>query len=247
MDLLIIVIVGLVAGTFSGLIGGGASLFTTPALLLLGLPPHVSVGTTRLGSTGLMFGSLLRFYKSNTIVWSLVLPFVFLSAVASIVGAYLVIYTPASILEPIIALVLVVSAPLVLVNKSFGVKQNHDINPGFFAYLGVFLSKVLQAAFGTGIGLLVNYAYIHSFGLTFNQANAVKRISGVVMSLITLTIFFQNGIVALEEGLVLLVTMFVGGYLGSHYALKLGNLRVKYLFVGLVVIMGLMLIADNIV
>ena len=245
MEFLIVAAIGLSGGFLSGLIGGGAGLMMIPALLLVGLSPHTSIATTRFGSTGLMVGSLLRFLRSNQIVWRLILPFMLVNVPASFLGAYLVIIAPANVLETLIALVMIVVGPLVLLKRDFGVVEKIPPKPGVIAYSAVFVAKTLQASLGTGIGLLVNYVYIHWFGLTFNQANALKRTSGIVTAIISIAIFAYGGIINYQYGFVLLVTMFVGGYLGSHMALKAGNQWVKYLFVSVVVVMGIALLLEQ--
>ena len=48
LDLLLLVIVGFIAGVINTLAGGG-SLITLPVLIFMGLPPNVANGTNRIG------------------------------------------------------------------------------------------------------------------------------------------------------------------------------------------------------
>jgi uncharacterized membrane protein YfcA len=51
IPLIIVLGIGLIAGSYGTLVGGG-SLITIPTLILLGLPPHTAIGTNRLGVMG---------------------------------------------------------------------------------------------------------------------------------------------------------------------------------------------------
>ncbi len=59
--LIIIFIGGAGASAFGALIGG-ASLINIPLLIVLGLPPHVAIGTDRFGVMGIGWAGLFKFH-----------------------------------------------------------------------------------------------------------------------------------------------------------------------------------------
>jgi hypothetical protein len=63
-----------------------------------------------------------------------------------------------------------------------------------------------------------------------------------VLSISSLAIFAFSGIIDYRIGLVLLIGMAIGGYIGAHAALKKGDLWVKRLFVLFVIIFGVKLL-----
>ena len=64
--LLVLALVAFVAGFIDAVAGGGGML-TVPALLSLGLPPHIALGTNKLAATLLL---LLRHLRTTKNVYS---------------------------------------------------------------------------------------------------------------------------------------------------------------------------------
>ena len=62
------------------------------------------------------------------------------------------------------------------------------------------------------------------------------------LSVTSLIIFAQNGIIDYQVGLVLFVGMAIGGYAGAHYALKKGNEWVKRLLAAFAIISAVKLL-----
>ena len=60
-----IAIVGLVAGLFSGVSGGGGAILMIPAYIFSGLPPQIAVATSKMSGLGGDFGGLSVFIKSG--------------------------------------------------------------------------------------------------------------------------------------------------------------------------------------
>ncbi len=54
------------AGAFGPLIGG-PSIVTIPTLILLGLPPHVAIGTDRFGTIGVGMADWYGFHRKRLI------------------------------------------------------------------------------------------------------------------------------------------------------------------------------------
>ena len=78
---------------------------------------------------------------------------------------------------------------------------------------------------------MIFYILMFFFGFTINQSSATQKIPGLVATLTALTIFILHGLVNWHFGLVLFAGMVIGGYLGAHLALKMGNAWVKVVFV----------------
>ena len=83
----------------------GGGLISTPALLAIGLPPSVALGTNKLASS---FGSLtsaIKFIRSGKVVYML-LPNYLVLYLASACGAYIATMVPSQILKPLIIIAL---------------------------------------------------------------------------------------------------------------------------------------------
>ena len=103
--ILIIIAFGFLAAFIDAVVGGGG-LISTPALLAIGMPPSLALGTNKLASS---FGSLtsaIKFIRSGKVDLNIVLklfPFVFIFAAG---GASLATMLPAQILKPLIIIIL---------------------------------------------------------------------------------------------------------------------------------------------
>ena len=103
--ILIIIAFGFLAAFIDAVVGGGG-LISTPALLAIGMPPSLALGTNKLASS---FGSLtsaIKFIRSGKVDLNIVLklfPFVFIFAAG---GASLATMLPAQVLKPLIIIIL---------------------------------------------------------------------------------------------------------------------------------------------
>lgn len=103
--ILIIVLFGFLAAFIDSVVGGGG-LISTPALLAIGLPPAVALGTNKLASSFGTLTSTIKFVRSGNVDLKIVaklFPFVL---VASVGGAYLATMLPAQLLKPLIIVAL---------------------------------------------------------------------------------------------------------------------------------------------
>ncbi len=118
--LVILVLIGLVAGVFSGLIGIGGAIIIIPALIfILNLDQHTAQGTSlaiMLPPIGLL--AAFNYYKAG----ALNLNYAFIIAGAFFIGGYLgskfAIIIPVDVLRKIFALVLIAIAIRLLLIKS---------------------------------------------------------------------------------------------------------------------------------
>lgn len=103
--ILIIISLGFLAAFIDAVVGGGG-LISIPALLAIGMPPAVALGTNKLASA---FGSLtsaIRFIRSGKVDLAIVAKLFPLSFITSILGAIVAVYLPAELLKPIVIAIL---------------------------------------------------------------------------------------------------------------------------------------------
>ncbi len=240
MTELIIFFAGLASGLVSGFVGGGGGLFTLPILFLTGLPAHTAIATARLGSLGLSIGSLARFFRSNAIKWKMVIPLTLVSIPAAIIGAYWVISIPQAYIEKIVGVILVLSAFAILFKPKKKPESKQTI--GFVTYFTFFITRIAQAAFGSGIGLLVNVIYVKLMHMSMTEANATKRVPGFIVVIITLLIFGVEGLIDYQTGAILFAGTLIGSYTGAHVALSVDQKYVTFAFSAVAVIFGALLL-----
>ena len=116
---LIIILLGFLAAFIDAVVGGGG-LISIPALLAVGMPPAVALGTNKLASA---FGSLtsaFRFLRSGNVDLKIVgklFPFVFILAIC---GASVATFLPAELLKPLVIIILTLVMIYTLVKKDWG-------------------------------------------------------------------------------------------------------------------------------
>ncbi|MBY0110984.1 sulfite exporter TauE/SafE family protein [Patescibacteria group bacterium] len=232
-------VIGLVAAFFSSLMGGVAGMIAAPLLLMLGVPPYAAVATPKVGALGIALGSLLKFSKKGFVQWSLVPGLIVLAAIAGLVGAYTLLATPEYILENIVGVLLLLCVVLLWSKKDMGVisfaVSTVRKSIGYIIY---FFTETFRAGFGSGFGMLTGTVLTYFFGLTTLQSTATKRIPGVVVTGVALIVFLPAGVIDIPIGIALFFGSIVGSYLGTHYAIVLGNKWAKYLFTVFAVIMA---------
>ncbi|MFT4577097.1 MAG: putative membrane protein YfcA, partial [Polaribacter sp.] len=82
VDLILLIIVGFIAGVINTLAGGG-SLLTLPVLIFMGLPPNIANGTNRVGIVIQMLAGTAGF-KSKGIT---TFPFSIYMGISALIGS----------------------------------------------------------------------------------------------------------------------------------------------------------------
>lgn len=240
--LLIISLIGITAGFFDSLIGAGG-LISVPLLVFLGLPPHVAIATDRFGTIGQIIAALIKFKKAKKILWKYVPALSLLALVGSLIGANILLNIDSNILQYVIGVLILIIFPFVLFKSDIGIKSikvsKTKIAIGLFLYL---IIMIFGGFFGQGTGPLIFYTLTYFLGLTMVEVLATGIIPWLVLSLSSLIIFAYNGIIDYKVGIILLITMSIGGYVGAHTAVSKGDKWIKNIFIIFVVISAVKLL-----
>lgn len=105
-------------------IAGGGGLISLPAYLAAGVPPHLALGTNKMGSTMGTVISTARFAKSGYIKWKLSLFAAACAIVGSIIGSNLSLLASEKFLKGMMLFALPIVAFYVLKNKDMGDNKN---------------------------------------------------------------------------------------------------------------------------
>lgn len=236
ITLLSVFFIGIFASIFGSMIGGG-TLLSLPFLILIGLPPQVAVATERFGGIGQTFASFFRFAHSKKIIWKYVPVLTVISMIGSIIGANILVSINPVILHKAIGFILIILLPISFLKPNLGT-QHHEVGivkvvVGSFIY---FFVQIFAAFFGGGTGILIAYNLMSFFGLTILESTATKIIPWFFLSVVSLVIFANSNLINYEMGVVLFFGMTIGGYIGSHIAIKKGDTWIKNIFYLLVAI-----------
>ncbi|HNT30679.1 MAG TPA: sulfite exporter TauE/SafE family protein [bacterium] len=239
-----ICLIGLITGFADSTLGNGG-LISIPALIALGLPPQIAIATDRMGGIGQSIASLYKYIRARKILWTYVPVFTAISLVSSWIGASLLLEINPALIQKSIGVIILLLLPFLAFNRRLGVERLQTTNlKKIVGYAFYFLLMTFQALFGTGVSPLLFYADLFLFGFTTLEARGVGIIPWFSLSIITFFIFAWHGLVNYTYGIILIISMGVGSYLGAHIVLKSGDLWLKRVMLVIVGVMGIYLIAN---
>lgn len=244
---LVLFFVSLVANTFSALSGGGAGLIQFPVLIFLGLSFSIALATHKVASVALGMGAILRYMSTNKLERQFVLLMLIAGIPGVVLGGYWILFIPDKI--AILALGILTGGlglysifkPTLGQNYS---PKNRDRVAYIYGGVVLFLLGILNGSLTSGTGLFVTLWLVAWFGMDYQRAVAYTLI---------LVGLFWNGAGAITLGLLseihwewlpaLLLGSLIGGYMGSHLAIKHGNRWIKRAFEVVTLLISIKLIS----
>ncbi len=236
---LIVFCTGVVASSFGTLIGGGAFI-VIPVLIFLGLPPHMAIGTNKIGAMGLFIGGWYAFNKQGVINYRLALAMIIPAVLGSYLGARLVFQIDETLLKQVIV-VLTIAILLFIFFKSdvgiINVKLKITSREYLLGSALFFLIYLYFGFYGAGAGTFLIYVLILLFGQTFIESAATTKIASLAGMIISVAVFALNRAIDYSLGAVLFTGCLIGSYLGARFSDKIGNIWIKRFFFVLVLVM----------
>lgn len=238
----LVLIIGFVTGFLGSTVGGGG-LVSIPFLIFLGLPPNIAIATDRLAVVGQTTGAIPKFLKNNKIKWEYVPIFVLISLPATFIGSNLLININIELLTKIIGIIILSFIPLLFLNKSLGLKNTSPSKiKKYLGYILYFLVMIFAAFFGGGAGTILMYLLMYFFGFTIIESVATDLIPWLILSIISLVLFHLQGLIHYPYGIVILIGTFIGGYVGAHISITLGDKWIKRFFAAIIFISSIKLL-----
>lgn len=246
LEHLVLFLVSLIANTFSAFSGGGAGLIQFPLLIFLGLTFTTALATHKVASVALGLGAVIRYITTSYLERHFILLILLFGLPGVILGSQIILFIPEK--SALFALgVLTGGLGIYSILKP---ELGQDYQPRKRNLRGyivggctLFLLGVLNGSLTSGTGLFVTLWLVSWFGMDYQRAVAYTLI---------LVGLFWNGAGAITLGLLasirwdwlpaLLLGSLLGGYLGSHLALKHGNTLIKRSFEVVTILISLKLI-----
>jgi hypothetical protein len=233
-DQIILFFISLIANTFSAFSGGGAGLIQFPVLIFLGLSFSVALATHKVASVALGVGAVLRYLKTSNLERRFVAVMLIAGLPGVVIGGSTILLVPDRIAEIALGILTGGLGIYSFFNKKLGQDYDpkHRDRTGFiYGGLILFFLGFLNGSLTSGTGLFVTLWLVLWFGMDYQRAVAYTLI---------LVGLFWNGTGAVTVGLLadirwdwlpaLLLGSLLGGYLGSHLAIKHGNQLIKRAF-----------------
>lgn len=244
---LILFVASLAANFFSALSGGGAGLIQFPMLIFLGLPFGVALATHKVASVALGLGATLRHLKESHLERRFSLIILGAGLPGVVLGAVTILQIPeraATLALGVLTLGLglySVFKPRLGLDHAPANREGWGLAGGI---AGLFVVGFLNGSITSGTGLFLTLWLIRWFGLDYTRAVAYTLIlCGLVWNGTGALVLGAIGTVAWHWMPALLAGSIIGGYLGSHLAIRKGNLWIKRAFEIVTLLIGVKLIA----
>ncbi len=223
LELLGVALVGLVSGVVNTLAGAG-TLITLPALIFLGLPATEANATGRVGVALQSAAATATFHRREALELGRALPLLLPASIGAALGALASARIDPAQFERIVAVAMLLVLVLVLrpptASASAGAAARYRV-PAFLA-IG-FYGGFLQA----GVGLFLLAALRSVEGMDLVRGNAMKSALVLGFTLVALLVFGGFGLVNIPVAAVLSIGSALGGWLGSHIAIRGGARLIK--------------------
>lgn len=223
LDFLFMLAAGFLAAMLGTMGAGGGATIGFLALLSLGLPVPLAIGTNKFGDVGLHPLSVLNFWRAGKISKALLLELVPLALAGSILGALLVYAIPEKAIEAAVAILLALVFALLVVKKRLGldaIPRSHWWLPSYF------LAEVYAGFFGAASGVFATLALLLR-GLRISEAAATMFAAGFFAAVVSTAIFMWGGLVDYRLGIPLFLGNLAGGFVGSKIAIRNGDTWVR--------------------
>ena len=237
----ILVGIGLIGGVWNA-VAGGATLFTFPALMAVGLPPIVANATNYLALLPSNAAALPAYRAELRGVGTALVPLLLVSGIGAVAGSVLLLWSDPSVFVVLIPFLILGATGLFAFGNRLRASllaRTGKARGSVLVFAALFLASVYGGYFGAGLGIiLLAIAQIMGFS-DFHVANSIKNLLATNFTLLSVLIFGIGGIIAWPEAVAMMAGSTVGGYAGGRVARRM---NARHLHHG-VVIFGLVLSA----
>ena len=229
-----LILAGAAAGAINAVAGGG-TLVTFPTLLAFGTPPIIANATSTLalviGTAGSVFGYRRHVEAVKPWLWR----FVPVSIAGGWIGSWLLTHTSDRTFSKLVPFLILFATVLFLGQSAFrrfaGLDQRGELHSKHHAITGAvafqFAVAVYGGYFGAGIGILM-LATLGFIGLTnIHEMNTLKTVLGSLINLVAAVWFVVAGLIHWPKAGVMTVGALAGYFIGSHYAQRIPQARVR--------------------
>jgi uncharacterized protein len=238
---------GSLVGFTLGLIGGGGSIIATPLLLyLVGLAPHIAIGTAALAVSANAFVNFANHARAGNVRWVTAGIFAAIGVVGALIGSTIGKAVDGHRLVLLFAILMLVVGASMLRSRRAGGADVAALTPGMIVRItGIaFCVGLLAGFFGIGGGFLIVPGLIFATGMPIINAIGTSLLAVGAFGLATALNYAASGLVDWSVAAEFIGGGIVGGWIGMRLACHLAAQRgtLNRVFAGLVFVVAFYII-----
>lgn len=226
---LLLVLAAFAAGVLNAVAGGG-SFLTFPALVFTGVPPIVANATSALAVSPGYAGSSLGFKSElQALPRRRLQREMGISALGGVLGALLLLVTPASVFVGLVPALLLFATLLFAIGPRLAARsaQGAESSESPWREPGLLAVAIYGGYFNGGLGILLMALYTLTGEGRIHTVNALKNLNSLVLSVLSVVAFVVAGAIAWPQGLAMMVAATAGGFWGARWSKRLPVLWVR--------------------
>lgn len=218
-------------------ISGGGGLIVMPALLLSGVPPHATMGSSKLASCLGTTTALLNYARRGYVQWRIAPVGIAFSLFGAWCGSVLALHLDSAVMGKIMVALLPLGMLVTLLPKREQKALPEPLSPSRFWSCAALVSFVVggyDGFFGPGAGSFFILAFHWLLRMGLIEASAVAKVLNLASNVGALIAFLWAGQVLFWLALPMAAASMCGNWLGSRMAIRSGSGLVrKFLLVSL--------------
>jgi uncharacterized membrane protein YfcA len=210
------------AGVLNAIAGGG-SFLTLPALVFAGVPPIMANATSALAVSPGYLGSTLGFKAElHALPMAQLRRDMLIASLGGVTGALLLLATPAKLFSGIVPWLLLFATMLFAAGPAISRRALKTAlgHAGLLKWRepGLLATAIYGGYFNGGLGILLLALYSATGESRIHTANALKNLTSLVLSWLSVAAFVLAGAIAWRQGLMMMLAAALGGYFGARWS-----------------------------
>ncbi|MEI8671237.1 TSUP family transporter [Vibrio sp. SA48] len=245
--LVVLALVAFVAGFIDAIAGGGGML-TVPALLSIGLPPHIALGTNKLAATFASSTAAFTYYRKKLFQPRCWLRAFVATFIGAVIGTFAVDAISTDWLQKVLPLIILAAAFYTIWHKTPDAKQNVSPQPCPTLHKKQYIQGLTLGFYdglaGPGTGAFWTVSSMALYRLNILLASGLAKAMNFTSNLTSLVTFAILGHIDWVLGLTMGVCLMAGAFVGAHSAIRFGAKFIRPVFVSVVSVLALKLAYD---
>jgi uncharacterized membrane protein YfcA len=243
LDLILLIVVGFIAG-FINTIAGGGSLLTLPVLIFMGLPPSVANGTNRIGIIVQMLAGSAGFKSKGITTFPFSIYMGIAALVGSLIGAQIAVDIKGETFNKVLSFVMIAVVLIIVFKPKLKAKELLERTTRkhlWISCVAFFLFGIYGGFINAGLGFIL-ILFLHYFNhLSLVKSNATKAVVIIIYMTGALVIFIINDKIDWSMGLTMAIGTSLGGWFASRFSVEKGDGFIKIFLVVIVSFMAIKL------